>query len=454
LTAREAAYTALEEYRKGRPADEAIGRLQAENAMPGRDAALTARLFKGVLQNMELLNYYAAFFSSVSIERIEPRALEILRLSIYQLMFLTRIPGNAAVNEGVELAKSILGRRGAGFVNAVLRKAAKAVENANIPDITGDYTKRLSIKYSHPEWIVREFEAAVGRKGLEPLMEKNNEPDVPLTAQVNTLLTDTDNVIAMLAEDGINAVRHEWLDGCVQFKGTGTFDRTETFRRGYVYIQDAAARLAVIAAKPGPGDIVVDGCSAPGGKSFTAAIMMQNRGRILAMDINKERLQSVGEGAKRLDIGIIETMRFDAASGSSVVNDPYGIQAGAVEPFADIVFADVPCSGFGIIRKKPDIRYKTKREVANLLEKQGKILGGLSAYVKSGGVLIYSTCTILKQENENIVDSFMQRNDGFTVESFTLPGIGEVRGGSITLWPHIHGTDGFFICKLRKNNCI
>jgi len=460
LTAREAAFSALEEYRKGRPADEAIYHVQTRSGMSGRDVALAVRLIKGVLQNMSLLDYYAAFFSSVDVKRIEPRALGILRMSIYQLVFLTKIPGNAAVNEGVELAKKIMGKRGAGFVNAVLRKAANAAENGSFPEITGDSLKSISIKYSHPEWLVKEFETLIGREGLVSLLKANNESDVPITAQVNTLLTDIESVLAMLKEDGLEAVRHEWLDGCVQFKGTGAFDRTEVFKKGYIYIQDVAARLAVMAASPEPGDLVVDGCAAPGGKSFAAAIMMKNQGRILAMDINADRLRLVDDGARRLKIDIIEAIVKDAASG---INGDYGDNTGiepradsinAIERTADVVFADVPCSGFGVIRKKPDIRYKSKREIANLPEIQSKILESLSMYVKPGGVLIYSTCTVLKQENESVIDGFLRKNNCFATEGFNLPGLGGVQNGSLTLWPHIHGTDGFFICKLRRNNSI
>ena len=453
MTAREAAFTALEGFRKGKHAEQAIDKAQAKVGMTDRDAALAVRLFKGVLQNTALLDHYASFFSSVDIKRIEPRALSILRLSIYQLLFLTKIPASAAVNEGVGLAKHLTGPRTAGFINAVLRKAAIAAENRNFPDISGGYVKRLSIKYSHPEWLVRELESSLGREGLEALLIANNEPEAPITAQINTLLADTKTVLAMLAEDGVEAAAHEWLDGCVQFKGTGFFDRTEAYKKGFLYIQDAAARLSVMAAAPEPGGYVIDGCAAPGGKSFTAAAMMKNEGRISAFDINASRLRLVEDGAKRLNIGIITTKQKDVTDGKAEKGIMRASPAAATGGNADIVFADAPCSGFGVIRRKPDVRYKTKREIAGLPELQGKILDGLSAHVKPGGVLLYSTCTVLKQENENVVDGFLHRNNGFRPEGFTLPGVGNARGGIVTLWPHIHGTDGFFICKLRSVNC-
>jgi len=450
VTAREAAFIALEEYRGGKPAEKAIGRMQEKCGIAGRDAAFAARLFKGVLQNMALLDYYASFFSSVDLKRIEPRALGILRISIYQLVFLTNIPSSAAVNEGVGLANNKMGKRCAGFVNAVLRKTAEAADRGNLPDIAGDQIKRLSIKYSHPEWLVREFGASIGRKGLESLLISNNEPDAPVTAQINTLLTNTETVTAMLAEDGLEAAGHDWLDGCIYFRGTGAFDRTEAFKKGYFYIQDAAARLAVMAACPEPGDYVIDGCAAPGGKSFAAAIKMRNEGRISAFDINAERLRMVGDGAKRLGIGIITAMQRDAIIGGTGMNGTRAHFLDVDVCSADVVFADVPCSGFGVIRRKPDIRYKTKREITGLPEIQGRILDGLSTCVKPGGVLLYSTCTVLNRENEGVIDGFIRRNSFFKPEGFTLPGVGEARAGMITLWPHIHGTDGFFICKLRK----
>jgi 16S rRNA (cytosine967-C5)-methyltransferase len=241
-------------------------------------------------------------------------------------------------------------------------------------------------------------------------------------------------------------VLHPWLAHCIALKSARHLERLDVFEEGLVYVQDAAAALAVVAAAPEPGMFVLDACSAPGGKSFGAAIRMKNSGRILSCDLQEKKLPMISDGAKRLGLTILETRAMDAQMADETL-------AG----LADLVIADVPCSGFGVIRKKPEIRYKKEEDIADLPALQQKIIANLAGYVKPGGVLLYSTCTLLRRENEDVVNRFLDENKEFAPEAFTLPAPAgnstsdtQASDGMTTLWPHETGTDGFFICRLRR----
>jgi len=441
-TAREAALKALGVYRRQNVwSDLTLSGVINSSGLSELDAALTTHLVNGVLQNMARCDYYAAHFSATPLKKLEPRVLDILRVSIYQLVFLTKIPHSAAVNEGVALAKKYSNPRAAGYINAVLRRAAKAAAQGELPDIEGGPLRQLSIKYSHPEWLVGSFSEVLGLEGAEALLKLNNSGDTPVTAQVNTLVTDLDETLASLISDGVDAAKHEWLDDCINLRGAGNITRLDAFKKGWFYVQDAASRLAVIAAGPKKGDFVIDGCAAPGGKTFAAAIAMGNSGRIAAFDLHAARLRHMEAGAKRLGISIVDVVKKDSAT-----------SAGELTGVADVVIADVPCSGLGVIHKKPDIRYKSEQDIAGLPAVQKRILAALSSYVRPGSALLYCTCTVLPRENEDVIKWFLDENGAFEPEGFSLPGVGGADSGMLTLWPHIHGTDGFFICKLRRSN--
>lgn len=433
LTAREAALKALAAYRRGHSLPNEALEIYT-SAMPARDSALAMKLLFGVLQNMALCDYYISGYSNIKLSRIEPQVLDILRLSVYQIVFLSRIPRSAAVNEGVSLCAKHADRRASGYINAVLRKISQAAGTGTLPQITGrGVEETLSVRYSHPLWLVRELCKDLGAAETEQFLASNNAEDVPVCAQVNTLLTDTDEVIRELSDCGAEALPHEWFPDCVLIRGAGDITQLDAFRNGHIYVQDAAARLAVEAAGPKPGMLVIDGCAAPGGKSFASAIAMDNKGRIVSADIAEDKLRRIDQGAKRLGLKIIETVLSKDLSGT-----------------ADIVIADVPCSGFGVIRKKPDIRYKSAQMAEKIPEVQKQILQSLSAFVRPGGVLLYSTCTVLKRENEDVIGWFLSENTDYYPESYTLPHIGNISNGYCTLTPHMHGTDGFFICRLRR----
>ena len=440
MTARETALKALGAYRREKTwPEETFRKLTQKTGISAIETALALQIIKGVLQNVALIDYYAACFSSIKLNKLEPLVHDILRISIYQLVFLTKIPKSAAVDEGVTLTKAYSNPRAAGFVNAVLRKTADAVGSGNLPKIEADTEfKRLSIKYSHPEWLIRELFDVLDPENAEAFLKSNNAADIPITIQINTLLSSADETLSVLRAENLRITRHEWLEGCADIFGARRFINLGAYERGLFFVQDAASGLAVIAADPKPDDFVIDGCASPGGKSFAAAIAMQNNGRVVAFDLTDKKLSRITEGAKRLKLDIIEPLKADA----SLPDDRF-------KESADIVLADVPCSGFGVIRKKPDIRYKTENDVSGLPDIQKRILSNLSSYVKPGGTLLYSTCTFLKRENEDVIEWFLDNHRKFCTDEFSLPGIGRAKGGKITLWPQLHGTDGFFKCKMR-----
>lgn len=401
--------------------------------LTGRDAALCTRLAFGVLQNRMLLDWHIGRLSSVPLEKLEPAVLNTLRLGIYQMLFLDRIPAHAAVNESVALAKKTSRNpRASALVNAVLRAFTRAREE-DLPQ-----PEELSVRYSHPDWLVKEFSTTLPPGEVEALLAADNTQ--PLTqAQVNPLKTAAPDLTEELTGVGITVMPHPWLPNCLELEGTGSLEDLPAFREGRFYVQDAAARLAVLASGAEPGMRVLDACAAPGGKSFAAAIQMGDRGEILSCDLHPHKQRLIEAGAKRLGLSSIATAVMDGRKFDPALEDRF-----------DIVITDVPCSGLGIIRKKPDIRYKDPVPLEGLPSVQRDILSNASRYVRPGGVLLYATCTLLSRENEDVVTWFLGKDDSFTLEPFSLPGpVGQTEGMA-TLWPHRHGTDGFFIAKLRR----
>ena len=400
--------------------------------LTGRDAALCTRLAFGVLQNEMLLDWHIGRFSSVAIDKMDAGTRNCLRLGAYQILFLDRVPIHAAVNESVDLAKKYAKNpRAAGLVNAVLRAFDREIK-AGLPQ-----PQSLSVRYSHPEWLVKEFSFALSEAETEQLLAADNAQP-PTQAQINTLKTSTELLLGELREEGIPAAAHPWLPYCVELEGAGNLEAISAFQEGRFYVQDAAAKLAVMAAGVRPTMKVLDSCAAPGGKSFAAAIAVENKGSILSCDLHPHKKKLIEAGAMRLGLSCISAATMDAKEFHSELERQF-----------DVAIVDVPCSGLGIIRKKPDIRYKDPNPLAGLPQIQGEILANVSRYVRPGGVLLYSTCTVLQRENEDVVADFLKNHQNFALEGFALPGpIGTV-DGMITLWPHRHGTDGFFIAKLR-----
>lgn len=416
-------------------ADAALKAQLSRDGLTGPDAALCSRIVYGVLQNQMLLDFYLAAYCSQKPDHLQPPLLNILRMGAYQILYLDKIPDSAAVNESVELAKIMKRGQASGLVNAVLRKVSKNKQALPaLPD--RDEVTALSLRYSHPKWLVRRLLALLGREEAEAFLAADNAP-APITVQVNPLRTTAQALLERLEAEGVSARMHPWVPDCLELTGTGDLTALPAFREGDFLVQDPAARLVSAVADIQSGERVLDVCAAPGGKSFSAAFAMKGQGRIVACDLHQNKLQRITEGARRLGLTCIETQAADGH-----VNRPEWRDA------FDTVLVDAPCSGLGIIRKKPDTRYKRANDLFSLPVIQSEILDNAASYVRPGGVLVYSTCTILPEENEQVTDAFLAQHPDFSMEPFSLP-VGET-DGRITLWPQRHGTDGFYICRMRR----
>lgn len=437
-SARETALrTLLACKRQGAWSDGYLKKAIREDGLDRRDAALATRLCFGVLQNQLRLDWYLAQFSRIPLDKLEGAVLCSLRLALYQIQEMDRVPDSAAVNEAVKLTrKHSRNPKAAGLVNAVLRAYLR--QQDELPEPTGKtWEETMSLRYSHPQWLVESFEARLGREGAKALLVADNQQP-PTTVQVNTLRASQEQVMEDLRAKGVQAEPHPWLPGCLVLRGTGDLEGLDAYQMGWFYVQDAAARLAVLAAGPTAGQRVLDCCAAPGGKSFACAVQMNDQGEVVCCDIHPHKIKLIEAGRARLGFTSLQPQLQDAAQ----------VRSEWLGGF-DVVIADVPCSGLGIIRKKPDIRYKAAAPLAGLTRVQREILETNSAYVRAGGTLLYSTCTLLERENEAVVEDFLAGHRDFSLEGFSLPGVGESKG-MFTLWPHIHGTDGFFIARLRK----
>ena len=424
-TAREAALDALAGLRRGSFSTDALPAAISAAGLDRRDAALCERIVLSTVQNLIYIDFVIGRWCSTPVKKLETAVLDILRVSCAQLLYMDRIPSRAAVSEGVELCRKRGRARAAGLVNGVLRRIAENRDNPPEP-ADKDTELYLSTKYSHPLWLTREFALRRGNTGAEALLASDNaEP--PLTLQVNTLRTDSGRLLQAFKSAGFEAVPG-LLPDSFDLAAAGDVTALPGYAGGHFYVQDAAARMAVEAAAPQKGMRVLDACSAPGGKSFAAAIRMGGEGSILACDLKEKRLKRVSEGAKRLGLDMIETRAMDARKPGEELRGAF-----------DVVIADAPCSGLGVIRRKPEIRYKSPDELSGLPEIQLDILRGLAGCVKPGGTLLYSTCTLLERENEDVVRAFLSEEPDFTVEI------------ERTLWPDIDKTDGFFICRMVKS---
>lgn len=422
--------------RSGAWADAALAATLSSAQLSPADAALCSRIVYGVMQNRLLLDYRLSAFCTQKPERLQPPLADILRIGAYQILFMDRIPVSAAVNESVRLAKENGRTAASGLVNAVLRRLDR--EKNSLPPLPEDETERLSVAYSHPRWLVERFIDLLGREEAEKLLRADNEI-APLTVQVNPLKTTPRALREELRSCGIEAEEDGTVEGALILRGTGELTRLKAFAEGRFTVQDTAAHMVALAAAYRGNTRVLDVCAAPGGKTFDAAFAMENTGEIVACDLHENKLKRIRDGAKRLGLTSIKTL---AADGRVFIPE--------WEESFDTVLCDVPCSGLGVIRKKPDIRYKDKESLSALPAIQSEILDNSCRYVRPGGVLLYSTCTLLPEENERQIEDFLVRHKDFTAEEFTLPS-GE-KGAAVTLWQHRGTHDGFFISKLRKQN--
>ena len=435
MSGRKTALDALIACRKdGAWANGALKEYMVRDRLDRRDAALAARLCYGVLQNRNCLDFYLKQLLTGKLKDLHPVVRDILHLGLYQILFMDKIPESAAVNESVTLTKKYCPKQrfASGLVNGVLRNAVRTKETLKEPTTLED-------RYSHPKELIRLLRGYVGEARLEPMLKANNaSPET--VVQVNTLRTTTEELIGILETQSVTAQPHPWMPDCLTLFGTGNLEKLDAFQKGLFYVQDPAARLSVLCAQIPQNAHVLDCCAAPGGKSFAAAIAMKGTGSITSCDIHAHKTVLIQKGAERLGIENVTVWQQDAAQ----------CVAEWIET-KDVVIADVPCSGLGIIRKKPDIRYKDLGEMSQLPGLQLQILKNQASYVKPGGTLLYSTCTLVRAENEGVVEQFLKENTDFYPEALDLPPVFPVNtDGMLALVPGEYDTDGFFIAKLRR----
>lgn len=388
--------------------------------------AFVRELVYGVLENKIFLDYIIDNLVASGIAKVKVKDLIILRMGIYQLGFMNSVPEYAAVNESVLLAKRYCKGREK-FINAVLRAYLRKKDKIALPDKEKDIVKYLSIKYSYEPWIIELWMEQYPVNFVEELLKAGNGTP-PLTIRVNQLKTNKSELKCLLSEKGIDAKDGALCEYALCVPTGGQLLETRAFKKGMFSVQDESSMMVAAVMDPQPGECIMDVCAAPGGKTFAMAERMQNKGYIVSTDIYPRKLGIIESEANRLGINIVETKAWDA---TRVDEERIGK--------ADRVLADVPCSGLGVIRRKPEIKYKKKTsEMDSLPEKQLEILTAASKYVKDGGVLVYSTCTINPYENQKVVGEFLRVNPNFEKEDM------------IQLLPNVNETDGFFICKMKK----
>lgn len=398
------------------------------------DSAFAAALYYGVLERMLTLDYIASKYSKIKISKLDVAVLCILRMGLYQIKFMDKVPNNAAVNESVKLCSLIKKTSAKGFINAVLRSFIR--DNALI-DLPNDKIDRISVEYSIPTWIVKSFANDYGLDNAKAIAKgflQNNY----LSIRVNTNKISSKDMLERLKQDGINAVASEFDENAIIIEKSGNIRKLFGYDEGLFHVQDVASQLCVKALDIHDDMRVLDICSAPGGKAFTAAQYTKND--IICCDLYEQKVEIIKKGAKRLGLDNVKAIQNDASK--------YNAKLGEF----DRVLCDLPCSGLGILGKKPEIRYKNVTFVDKLPLIQYDLLCNSVKYVKLGGLLFFSTCTLRNAENRDVAEKFLKNNPDFEpvdVLSDVKRAIDEP-SNMLTLMPHIHNTDGFFISVFRR----
>jgi 16S rRNA (cytosine967-C5)-methyltransferase len=409
--------------------------LQA-NSLDRPDAALATELVYGSIQRLNTIDYFLSGFVPKGLNKLEPWVRSLLRLSLYQLLYLDRIPAHAAVNEAVDIAKR-KGHSGiSGMVNAILRNALRQQLQLVIPNDM-EPVRRMALTYSHPEWLVRRWLMQYGEDTTEKICAANNEPP-KISVRVNTMRLSRDSFLEKLLTQGIDARPSELSADGVIVTGAGNMAHSSWYSEGLISIQDESSMLVARALDPEPGMLVLDCCAAPGGKTTHIAELMNDRGKIWASELHEHKRRLIDDQARRLKLDSIESITEDARR--------------LAERFAkgsfDRILLDAPCSGLGVIRRKPDLKWvKQGQDIEGISELQLELLNSISSLLKPGGVLVYSTCTIEWNENERVIERFLHNNgDQFELSSQAA------QPAMRTILPYEYGSDGFFIARLSRRS--
>jgi len=408
------------------------------------DRAFLTELTYGVLRWRVRLDWIIRHFAKIPLEKIESEMLNTLRLGLYQIFFLTKTPASAAVNESVELAKKIRGKGGGGFVNAILRSAIREKETIPYPDERQDPALHIAIIQSHPLWLVQRWIDELGVEETLKICVANNR--IPaLTLRTNVLKIRREELIEKFRAKGFISAPAPFSDDGILLKDGPPTSELPFLKEGLFAIQDEASQLISLILDPRPGENILDACAAPGGKTTHIGQRMENLGEIHAFDLRQEKLKQIEEGSKRLGIKIVRTKIGNAVNSLPLPG----------EMRFDRVLADVPCSGFGTLRRNPDLKWRKEREdLERLSQLQFSILKNLAGYVREGGLLVYSTCTVFHEENEDVVERFLAEHRVFQLDSLVeiLPKKCHffIKNGYFKTFPPEGELDGFFAARLRK----
>ena len=437
MSARYAAYKLIEKVETGGYSNIALGGMFSKtDSLSDRDKAFAARLFYGVTERRLTLEHIIGAYVSKPLSKLDRQVRITLMMGAYQIMYMDNVPDSAAVNESVSLVKKLGKASASGMVNAVLRSIIR--DGKKLPPVKGDKYDKMAVEYSCPAELIRRICEGYGEENAVSLLEASLLPSVTVL-RTNVLKTTSEELISSLESRGISAKASEFEEHAVICSDLRDVERDPDFIAGKYHVQDYSSQLCCKAVAPERGETVIDICAAPGGKTFTMAEMMGDEGKIFACELHEKRTGLIIKGAQRLGIGCIEAVTNDAR----VYNERL--------PMADRVLCDVPCSGYGVIRGKPEIRYKPLSEASRLPEIQLDILRTACRYVKDGGVLVYSTCTVNNEENERVIEKFLGENSDFHGEEFPENMGDFFRGKFMTaIFSRQFGGDGFFICRMRK----
>lgn len=421
-------------------ANVALARELAKQTLGETDRRFITELVYGTVKAGTTLDWLLGRFLTRPLEKISPIIRDILRLGVYQIKFMDKIPPSAACNQSVELAKKYGHKGTVGFVNGVLRNFIRQPEKTVYPAMDKNPVQAIALEYFHPEWLVQRWIKEFGKGGALELCQFNNESP-PLVMRANTIKANRLELINQLAAEGAVVTESKLVPEGVICTSHPALNSMTSLREGMFQVQDESSMLVAHIVAPKPGDFVIDACSAPGGKSTHMAALMNNQGRVIANDIYDHKLTKIQENATRLGISIIETSLGDAAE----IGRRYLKQA-------DCVLVDAPCSGLGVLRRKPDSRWHKKpQQLSELAELQLNILSGAADAVKPGGVLVYSTCSIAAEENESVVERFLAVRADFYLDDASKFMPNKTKSDSmLQFYPHIDKTDGFFIARLKR----
>ena len=433
--ARIAAFDALKEIESGKFSSVVLANTDPQ--LSSLDRALCHELVMGVLRWQSQLDSVVEHFAKRKVESLDPPVLRALRLGIYQIRFLSRVPASAAVNESVNLVGRARLSSARAFVNAVLRRATREPDYSPAADLT-DPVERIAIQTSHPRWLIDRWSKAFGVEETELMARANNEPP-PVAIRVVKTLADEKNVLDKLRSAGAQLLPSEIAKSAWRVSGA-TARLRELSERGELYIQDEASQLVGEVVNAQPGDRVLDVCAAPGGKTTLIAERAGDKADVVAMDVSPRRLATIERTIQLHQLKSIRLLLGDASA-------PLPFDSRSF----DRVLLDAPCSGTGTLRHNPEIRWRlTNDDITQLAEQQKRFLMNAAAVVKPGGLLVYSTCSIEAEENEEVVRDFLSSNNQLTQVSLLVNADLVTNSGAARTWPHRHGTDGFFIAALRR----